>query len=142
MCQNQVLPGHHSAVRKKLLKSERIPTLCQYDPHNRFLDIHAQDHTLVVTCVPRATGAPHQQHCSLISLAGGCIALRRPNSNTASLLFFIPLVLVASRSCQMYYHCRISRLLFASASVFTWWSVHPSVFIPSPACAVETELVS
>lgn len=43
----------HPEARKQLLKAERMPTLCQYDPHNRFLDTHAEDGTLVVTCVPQ-----------------------------------------------------------------------------------------
>jgi hypothetical protein len=59
----------HPAARKQLLKSDRMPTLCQYDPHNRFLDLHPDDRTLVVTCIPFAIGTHPSLCCSPVLCA-------------------------------------------------------------------------
>lgn len=44
--------SEHPETAQKLLGRDRLPTLAQYDPHNRLLEMHPEDGTIVVTSPP------------------------------------------------------------------------------------------
>lgn len=65
--------SEHPEAARQLLGRDRLPTLAQYDPHCRLLELHPEDGTIVVTSLP-GPGRAQQLH-EAAGKGGGC-ALR------------------------------------------------------------------
>ncbi|KAL4442730.1 hypothetical protein ABPG77_006724 [Micractinium sp. CCAP 211/92] len=65
--------AQHPQAAAELFGQQRLPTLVQYDPHSRLLELHREDGTLVVTATGTSnTAAPLLRYC--IGDAGGCLS--------------------------------------------------------------------